>query len=503
MSQQPTQVEELQSSPVPATDAVPAECVLAGAETDSPVRHSSDFTKPPSSVTLGVSEKMVDGKAEEDDLESAEPADSEQQPPVLVDGPPYGWVIIAASFFLQFISLGIANIFGVYQNYYLNHAYKGRASSFQISWIGSLTIVTLDILGPYTGAVCDYVGHRHSTMMGIVIMSLSLVAAAFAQEVWQLYLSQGFLYGVGCSLTYFASLTIPSQWFTKNRGMVTGMAIAGGGIGGMILSPVVSKLLDSVGLRWTILITAITQATLLLPAAMLLRTRIETGRERARRIKQFGYRKGESLEQDKKRKFVDWSILKTNRRLLLLFLSGIPVVAGYFAPFYFISTYATQHGASSSTAAMLVGVMNGSSALGRVLTGMAADRAGPINSLFTVLTMACLSVFLIWTFAKSVAVMYVFSVIYGIACGGFVSVIPTVTGSICGLNRLTMVTGIIYAGMAIGAIIGTSSGAILDTLGHGTDYTSLIIWTGSVLAIGSSLVFVLKWMTSRTMFTKV
>ncbi|KAF9166581.1 hypothetical protein DFQ26_007502 [Actinomortierella ambigua] len=501
MSQHPSQIEELKGSAIPVSNLAPTEPFTA--EADGPVRHSSDFTKSPSSVTLGDPEKMIDGKAEEDDdLESAEPAGLEQ-PAVLVDGPPYGWVIIAASFFLQFISLGIANIFGVYQNYYLNHAYKGRASAFQISWIGSLTIVTLDMLGPYTGALCDYVGHRQTAMMGIVVMSLSLVAAAFAQEVWQLYLAQGFLYGVGCSLTYFASLTIPSQWFTKNRGMVTGMAIAGGGIGGMILSPVVSKLLESLGLRWTILITAIAQAALLLPAAMLLRTRIETGRERARRIQQYGYRKGESLEQDKKRKFVDWSILRTNRRVLLLFLTGIPVVAGYFAPFYFISTYATQNGASSSTAAMLVGVMNGSSALGRVLTGMAADRAGPINSLFTVLVTACLSVFLIWSFAKTVAVMYVFAVIYGIACGGFVSVIPTVTGSICGLDRLTMVTGIIYAGMAIGAVIGTSSGAILDTIGGGTDYTSLIIWTGSVLAIGSSFVFVLKWMTNRNMFVKV
>ncbi|KAG0234273.1 hypothetical protein BGW42_006778 [Actinomortierella wolfii] len=503
MSHHPSQIEELNTSALPAGAAATEQHQGAAiedshVESEKSVRHSSDITKQGSSETLGMPEKMVD-----DDIGSIESAPDPNQPPVLVDGPPYGWVVIAASFFVQFISLGIANVFGVYQNYYLNHAYKGRATSFQISWIGSLTIVTLDMLGPYTGAVCDYMGHRLAAMMGVVIMSMSLVAAAFASEVWQLYLTQGFLYGVGCSLAYFASLTIPAQWFTKNRGLVTGMAIAGGGIGGMVMSPVIGKLLESVGLRWTILTTAIVQAVLLIPATFLFRTRFETGRERARRIQQHGYRKGESLEQDEKRKFVDWSILKTNRRLLLLFLSGIPVVAGYFAPFYFISTYATQHGVSTSTAALLVGVMNGSSALGRVLTGLGADRAGPINSLFTVLTTACLSVFLIWTFAKSVGVMFVFAVVYGIACGGFVSVIPTVTGSICGLDRLAMVTGIIYAGMAIGAIIGTSSGAILDTIGKGTDYTSLIIWTGSVLAIGSALVFVLKWLTNKNMFVRV
>lgn len=196
--------------------------------------------------------------------------------------------------------------------------------------------MALDIIGPFSGSICDYVGHRQSAVMGIIIMTLSLLAAAFATQVWQLYLTQGILYGVGASLTYFAGLSLPAQWFTRNRGLVIGIAISGGGVGGLWMSPVVSGLLNSKGLRWTMIALAIAHLVLLVPIAMLMKSRLETGRQRAKRIRKFGYRKGESLEQEKKRKFVDFTIMR-NTRFCLLFVAGIFVVSGYFTPFYFIN----------------------------------------------------------------------------------------------------------------------------------------------------------------------
>lgn len=196
--------------------------------------------------------------------------------------------------------------------------------------------MALDLAGPFTGSICDYFGHRQAALVGVIIMTLSLAAAAFATQVWQLYLTQGVLYGLGGSLTYFASLTLPSQWFTKNRGLVTGIAISGGGIGGLWISPIVSNLLSSKGFKFTMLTMSIAHFVLLVPACMFYKTRRETGRQRAKRIKQFGCRKGESLDNEKKRKFVDWTIMK-DIRFSLLFVAGIFVVSGYFTPFYFIN----------------------------------------------------------------------------------------------------------------------------------------------------------------------
>ena len=167
-------------------------------------------------------------------------------------------------------------------------------------------------------------------------MTMSLVAAAYATEVWQLYLTQGILYGLGAGLIFFGSLSLPSQWFRRHRGLATGITISGGGIGGLWLSPLLSKLLESKGLRWTMLCCAIAHIVLLTPAVFLFKGRVETGRQRAKRIAQFGYRNGESKEGEKNRKFVDFTIMK-DVRFSLLFVAGIFVVSGYFTPFYYIN----------------------------------------------------------------------------------------------------------------------------------------------------------------------
>ncbi|KAF9383741.1 hypothetical protein BGX21_001511 [Mortierella sp. AD011] len=309
---------------------------------------------------------------------------------------------------------------------------------------------------------------------------------------------------MGGSLTYFAGLSLPAQWFiTRNRGLVTGIAISGGGIGGLWMSPIISSILLSKGLRWTMLALAIAHLVLLMPVCMLFRTRIESGRQRAKRIQRFGYRKGESSEQDKKRKFVDFSIMR-DTRFCMLFVAGIFVVSGYFTPFYFISSYAQQHGASTSTASLMVGLMNGFSAVGRIVMGIVSDRIGPINALFISTFAATLTLLFIWTFAKTTAVMFVFSILYGLCCGAYLSSTVSVSVAICGLDRLAVVAGIIYAGMAVGSLIGSpTSGAILSTIGHNTDYTGVILWSGLVMLIGTAILFALKYKTDKNMFVKV
>lgn len=61
-----------------------------------------------------------------------------------------------------------------------------------------------------------------------------------------------------------------------------------------------------------------------------------------------------------------------------------------------------------------------------------------------------------------------------------------------------------YAVMTIGSTVGSPiSGAILDTVGHHTDYTGVIVWSGSVMLIASLVQFWMKFVTSRDLFAKV
>ncbi|KAF9123879.1 hypothetical protein BGW39_008613, partial [Mortierella sp. 14UC] len=156
----------------------------------------------------------------------------------LEDGLLYGWVIVFASFVAQMTTQGFLNTYGVFQHYYLTEAFKGTATAFQLSWIASLVNTSMDLVGPLTGSICDTFGHSPAALLGVAIMSFALILAAFATQVWHLQLAQGLLYGLGTSLTFFAAMTLPAQWFTKRRGLATGIMFSGGGVGGLWMAPV-------------------------------------------------------------------------------------------------------------------------------------------------------------------------------------------------------------------------------------------------------------------------
>jgi hypothetical protein len=47
--------------------------------------------------------------------------------------------------------------------------------------------------------------------------------ASFATELWQIYLTQGLLYGIGGAFVFAPSISLPPQWFVKYRSLATGV----------------------------------------------------------------------------------------------------------------------------------------------------------------------------------------------------------------------------------------------------------------------------------------
>ncbi|KAG0310282.1 hypothetical protein BGZ99_000542 [Dissophora globulifera] len=439
---------------------------------------------------------------------------------------PYGWVVVAAAFFVQAMVIGQLNGFGIYEDRYKSHEYS-TSSTFELSWIGTLNVVGVDLIGTITGQVADYLGYRLSTFIGAIVMCLSLIATSFSTKVWHLYICQGVLYGLGGSLAFFPSLSLPSQWFKKRRGFATGIAVAGGGLGGLVISPVTTVLFDKVGYRWTVRIIAFLHLAVVIPTAFLFRARVESGRDRAKRLKR------EQLDREltmadqarnqgenkrsvfvgndsqttlaPKRKILDFSMLR-DKRFFLLVMVSFSVANGYFNPYYYFpSKYMnTKHGGTASTGSLLIGILNGSSAIGRVTMGLASDYMGDVNTLLISTLCSSISVLVVWMLAgNSVPAMVVFCVLYGFFSGSYVAIVPTVAAHLCGISRLASVTGIVYGGIAVGTLIGSPVGGALLDLSDGVDYKPMLLWTGFVMVVGSMLILALKWLLDRKLFGRV
>ncbi|KAL8680718.1 MAG: hypothetical protein Q9186_003117 [Xanthomendoza sp. 1 TL-2023] len=123
------------------------------------------------------------------------------------------------------IEPGFPFSFGVFQQYYSTHE-PFRSDGSGIAVIGTLAAGLMYFLTPVVIAACKRFPHlrRLCTFLGLIIMSLALVASSFAQTVWQLIITQGLLYALGGCMLYMPTMQYLDEWFVNRKGFALAFA---------------------------------------------------------------------------------------------------------------------------------------------------------------------------------------------------------------------------------------------------------------------------------------
>lgn len=66
-------------------------------------------------------------------------------------------------------------------------------------------------------------------------------------------------------------LAAPAQWFVRRRGMASGIAISGSGVGGLIFSLLVEKMNAAIGYRWCLRVLGIVVFCSMMTAGTFIR----------------------------------------------------------------------------------------------------------------------------------------------------------------------------------------------------------------------------------------
>jgi MFS family permease len=234
--------------------------------------------------------------------------------------------------------------FGVFLAYYINNDVFPGATSLDYAFIGGLNFSVAMLMAPVATKTCRHFHIKYTLAAGIVCFSGGFIAASFTTEIWQLFLSQGILVGMGCGLIYVPSLPIVSQWFNKRRGLANGITSAGSGIGGLAMSFAIQTAIEKLGIAWALRITGIVVLAVNVPACVVLRTR--------------------DNYIFPNRKVFDLVLFR--RYDVFLFLSwGFVMMFGYTTLTYSLSDYGRSIGLSSSRAGYQTAFLNLGIAIGR------------------------------------------------------------------------------------------------------------------------------------------
>ena len=395
----------------------------------------------------------------------------------------YAWVVVFCSFIVHFFALGVSYIFGVYQQAYSTDPTFEGISVSGIAIIGSLTASGLNLFSIPSGNLSDRYGANVVGSLGGLLFALSFILASFSTRYWQIVVTQGFLAGAGISFSYFPALSILSQWFDKRKGLATGIAVSGSGIGGMIISPVTEMMIKNLGRQNALLITGLVGGFAIIIASLQFKPRYIVAAKP----------KPDYL-----------SVLK-NSRFQLLYLVIFIGSFGYFIPFFYLSSYAVQYGITVANGAVLIGILNGASAVGRIIIGQLSDSIGHINGLVICMVGSTLSLYLIWPFSTSFATLIIFATVFGLSMGGYISTLPSVIAFLFGTDNIGAVLGLVYSAMYFGTIGGPFIASLLvQALTTTTDvgvkvvnYFPMIMFAASCFFVATCFLLFIKFTTAK------
>ena len=362
------------------------------------------------------------------------------------------WIVVWATF----VCLGL--IFGVsysFAAFFESFAKEFSAQRADVSWIFGLCGLVYFVLGALAGLLADRWGPRLVCMLGMLLISLGLFWTSLAQSLSSVYVSYGLLVGLGIAFVYTPSIAAVQPWFSKRRGLASGIASSGVGAGTLIVPVCVSFLLAEMTWRDALQVMSASVLLLGLAAGFLLK--------RAPSLEPLlnGELAGLPLLEALRTPTFKWLYLGT--------LLGAPVM---FIPFAHISAAARDAGVAEAQAVGLVGLVGIGSLIGRFAIGWLADRLGRVKTLMLMQFLMGVS-YLVWAGAEGQLMFALFALWFGLSYGSIVSLLPAICMDLFGGRAVSSIIGTLYSGAALGNLLGpVLAGQVFDMTGS----YSLVIW---------------------------
>ncbi|XP_061578525.1 monocarboxylate transporter 13 [Cololabis saira] len=456
----------------------------------------------------------------------------------------YAWFILLSCFFVFGLTFGVIKAFGVF---YVEIHQHFKTTAAGTSWITSIAVATIHIVAPVASALSARCNHRTVVTAGGLICGVAVVLGAFARNLTELYITVGFLNGLGYALTWTPTVTMLGMYFEKRRPVANAMASSGECIITFVLTPLFQLLIDSFSWRGALLILGGLQLNMCV-CGMLLRP-LKTKKEgtcvsalKAEEedlsmdlLPQEGMDENKSsiqiqkgldvsegsnketsktcLEEEEELNSTQGSIdssesLKTkilqyvdyrlisNAPFMVYSMFGVFCALGLFAPSLFLVPYARSKGIEEYQAAALMSISAVMDLFGRVFFGWLANlRLVETVQQLTATVILLGTVLLLCPLASSFYELVAFSAAHGLVFGATVSIHITVLPEIVGVQRFGSALGFFMLIRSSGGLFGPPiAGFFIDKMdSYGTGF----LMSGVALIVSALFLLILCKMKPR------
>ena len=168
------------------------------------------------------------------------------------------WTRAAIPALLLHSSIGTVYCWTLFQGSIIDSLAAASSSVSAISWAFSLAIFFLGMSAAFLGDFVEKDIHKAS-LIASVCFAVGVAGTGLAIKLHSqvlIILFYGVIMGIGLGLGYLSPVKTLMLWFKDNKGLATGLAVAGFGAAKMIFSPVIQALENRLAIEYVFFILA-------------------------------------------------------------------------------------------------------------------------------------------------------------------------------------------------------------------------------------------------------
>ncbi|XP_048041749.1 monocarboxylate transporter 13 [Megalobrama amblycephala] len=402
----------------------------------------------------------------------------------------WGWVVVGSLFVISALVFGIIRSLGVF---FVEFVLYFDESAQAVSWITSIGLAIQQLMSPIGTALCNVYGARPVVMMGGFLSGLGFILASQATSLLHLYLTMGFISGLGWALVFTPTVASVMQYFTMRRSLAMGLGFTGVGLASFAFSPLFQYLVEVYAWRGALLILGGLSFNMIACGALIRplgNPKVLNKTENSTNLNRWSFLRSRIYE------CFELSLL-SHRGFITYTVAITFFNAGYFIPYVHLVAHSRHINFTEYQAAFVISITGVADILGRIASGWASDLGKMrLPHMLVVWTgLLGLSLMLIPA-AASYPGLLVVSVVYGFCAGAMTPLAFAVVPEIVGIERVLGGLGLLQLIESIGGLLGAPlSGWLKDYTGT---YTASFITAGSFLLLGMLVTMTLPYFWSCT-----
>ncbi|KAL5111340.1 Monocarboxylate transporter 7 [Taenia crassiceps] len=172
----------------------------------------------------------------------------------------WAWVVLIASFCTQLLCDGTVSAYGVVYAGFANDTYfkKANYTEEKLALPGAIQSCLYVTAMGLASLLINLLGFQWVACVGGLLAGLSMLAATLFTDIYGMVFFYGALSGLGLGSTFICAVVAVTYYFDRYRGVASGLASAGTGVGYIVVPLVLYSLIAQfdtpVGWRYAILV---------------------------------------------------------------------------------------------------------------------------------------------------------------------------------------------------------------------------------------------------------